>query len=99
MRIAGYNLLVFGFLWLTLWCAPSIGPLTHEIAVENISKYNPTQTYSSNDVDDAIRNVLTEYRENHRGILLPATLMLVGGYLLGRAGARDKKESDDKPSA
>jgi hypothetical protein len=95
MRIAGYNLLVFGFLWLTVWCAPSVGPLTHSIAVENIQKYAEGRPYSSEQVRDAIRSVLTEYQENARGVVLPATLMLVGGYLLGRAGARDKNEPDD----
>jgi hypothetical protein len=99
MRIAGYNFLVFGFLWLTLWCAPSVGPLTHSIAVENLQKYDEDRPYSRSEVGDVIRNVLTEYQENARGIVLPATLMLIGGYLLGRAGARDTNEANDKPSA
>ena len=99
MRIAGYNLLVFGFLWLATWCAGSIGPLTHSIAVENIQKYPDVRQYSGSEVRDAIRSVLTEYQENAHGVVLPATLMLVGGFLLGRAGARDKNGSDDKPSA
>ena len=99
MRSIGYSLLVLGFLWLTLWCAPSVGPLTRSIAIENFEKYPASQTYSRNQVCDAIRSVLEEYRANARGVLLPATLMLIGGYLLGRAGARDKNEPDDKPSA
>ena len=98
MRITGYNLLVIGFLWLTIWCAGSVGPLTHAIAVENFQKYPPPQTYSSDQECDAIRSVLKEYQDNAHGVVLPATLMLVGGFLIGRAGVRDTKGSDDKPS-
>ena len=95
MRSTGYILLVSGFLWLTLWCAPSVGPLTHAIAVENLQKYPPPQAYSSGQVGDAIRSVLTEYRENAHGVVLPAVLMLVGGVLLGYSG----RQKNDKPSA
>jgi hypothetical protein len=99
MRKTGYILLVFGFLWLTLWCAPSVGPLTRSIAIENFQKYKPPQMYSSDQVCDAIRSVLEEYRENARGVVLPAALMFVGGILLGRAGTRNKSLPNDKPSA
>ncbi len=99
MRTTGYCLLVLGFLWLAIWCAGSVGPLTHAIAVENLHKYPPPQTYSSEQVGDAIRTVLKEYQQNAHGVLFPAALMLVGGYLLGRAGARPIRAPDDKPSA
>ena len=95
MRSTGYILLVLGFLWLTLWCAPSVGPLTRAIVIENLPKYPPPQTYSSEQVGDAIRSVLKEYQENARGVVLPATLMLIGGVLLGYSARR----KNDKPSA
>jgi hypothetical protein len=99
MRLLGYNILAAGFLWFALWCAPSVGPLTRSIAIENFPRYPSDRTYSDKQVQDAIRSVLEEYQRNAHGVMLPATLMLVGGILLGRAGVRNKDASDEKPSA
>jgi len=99
MRIFGYILLTLGFLWLAVWCAGSVGPLTRSIGIENFKKYPEGRQYSSSEVCDAIRIVLIEYQENAHGVVLPATLMLAGGVLLDVAGRRNKKRLDDKPSA
>jgi hypothetical protein len=88
MRIVGYSLLVLGFLWLTIWCAGSVIPLTRSIGIENFEKYSQSKTYSYEEVCDAMRNVLTEYQDNAHGIVIPAVLMLLGGILLDRAGRR-----------
>jgi len=99
MRISGYTLLILGFLWLSVWCACSVGPLTRSIGIENFKKYPENRQYSSSEVCDAIRSVLIEYQENAPGIVLPATLMFAGGVLLDVAGRRNKQQLDDKPSA
>jgi len=99
MRIFGYILLILGFLWLAVWCAGSVGPLTRSIGIENFKKYPEARQYSGSDVCDAIRSVLDEYQENAHGVILPAALMLAGGVLLDVAGRRNKKRVDDKPSA
>jgi hypothetical protein len=93
MRAIGYILLIFGFLWLVLWCAGSVGPLTRSIAIENFQKYHQADNYSGNEVCDAIRSVLEEYKENAHGVALPAAAMLVGGILLDLAGRRNKKRN------
>jgi hypothetical protein len=93
MRAIGYILLIFGFLWLVLWCGGSVGPLTRSIAIENFQKYSENGKYSGNEVCDAIRNVLEEYRENAHGIALPAAVMLVGGILLDIASKRATKRN------
>jgi hypothetical protein len=88
MRIIGYILLIFGFLWLAIWCAGSVGSLTRSIGMEHFNHYPAFAKYSGDEVCDAIRNVLMEYRDNARGVTLPAALMLVGGILLDIAGRR-----------
>ena len=95
MRILGYILLIFGFLWLAVWCADSVGPLIRSIGIENFKKYPEARQYSSREVCDAIRGVLIEYEENSHGIVLPATLMFVGGVLLDFASRRNKRRADD----
>lgn len=99
MRIFAYILLILGFLWLAVWCAGSVGPLTRSIGIENFKKYPEARQYSSSEVCDAIRSVLIEYQENAHGIIWPATLMFAGGVLLDLAGRRNKKRVDNKPSA
>lgn len=86
MRILGYTLLLLGFFWLVIWHAPSVMALTRAIAIENFQKYQPSKSYSGDEVSDAIRNVLDEYRENSPGVVFPAVLMLLGGCLLDVAG-------------
>ena len=88
MRITGYILITFGFLWLAIWCAGSVVPLTRSIGIENFQKYSPSKMYSGTEVCDAMRSVLIEYQENAHGVILPAALMLVGGILLDVSGRR-----------
>jgi hypothetical protein len=99
MRLIGYVLLSVGFLWLVAWCAGSVRPLLRNIAVEHFKSYPTTKTYSSDEVCDAIRSVISEYWDSQHGVVLPATLMLAGGVLLDFPGRRKVKGSDDKPSA
>jgi hypothetical protein len=87
MRKAGYTLLGLGYLWLVVWCAP-IGPMLRAIAHKNMMKYAPDQTYHGTDVQAAIRDSLFEYMEAAHGIVLPASLMLVGGILLDRSARK-----------
>jgi formylmethanofuran dehydrogenase subunit D len=88
MRVIGYILLIFGFVWLAVWCAGSVEPLTRSIATEHFKHYPGFVKYSGDEVCDAIQSVLTEYREDAYGVTLPAALMLVGGILLDIAGRR-----------
>lgn len=88
MRIFAYILLALGFLWLAIWCAGSVVPLTRSIGIENFQKYPPSKMYSGTEVCDAIQMVLIEYQENAHGIVFPAALMLIGGILLDVSGRR-----------
>jgi hypothetical protein len=92
MRAIGYLMLILGFLWLAIWCAGSVGPLTRSIGMEHFKQYPEIGKYSGDEVGDAIRSVLAEYQENARGITLPAVLMLVGGILLDIANRRATKQ-------
>ena len=101
MRTIGYLCLVIGFLWLG-FCALSVRPTIRAIGIEHFKKYPPTETYSGTDVCDAIRSALLEYLEFARGVIIPATLMLVGGILLDMAGRRAARRASlrsagDKP--
>jgi hypothetical protein len=94
MRTIGYILLIFGFLWLTIWCAGSVSPLTRSIGNEHFNKFPGFANYSGDEVCDAIRSVLVEYCNEAHGVTLPAALMLVGGILLditNRRAARQKQ--------
>ena len=99
MRAIGFILLLSGFVWLIVWCAGSVRPLLRNIGIEHFKDYAPTKTYSGGEVCDAIRSVISEYLESEHGIVLPATLMLIGGVLLDFSGRRKAKGSDDRPSA
>ena len=90
VRAFGYILLIIGFLWLAIWCAASVGPLTRSIGMENYHKYPDTGKYSARDVRGAIHDVLIEYQENAHGVTIPAALMLIGGILLDMASRRHK---------
>jgi hypothetical protein len=99
MRFIGYILLVLGFLWLAIWCAGSAAAVARSVGIENFKKYPVAQTYSGEQVCDAMRSVLDECAENAHGVMMPAALMLVGGVLLDFSGRRKAKRLDDKPSA
>ena len=99
MRIIGYIFLVVGFLWLVVWCAGSVRPLLRNIGIEHFQNYPATKTFSGDQVCDAIRSVISEYWDCQHGVVLPATLMLVGGVLLDFSRRRKTKRVDDKPSA
>ncbi len=93
MRAIGYTLLILGFLWLVCWCGGSVGPLTRSIAIENFQKYEGSRNYSREELDQAIRDVLEEYKENAHGVTLPSAVMLAGGILLDIATRRAKKSN------
>jgi hypothetical protein len=93
MRKIGYILLISGFLWLAVWCAGSVGSLTRSIGLEHFKQYPEIGKYSGNEVCNAIRSVLAEYKENVHGVMLPAALMLVGGILLDIANRRAAKRN------
>jgi hypothetical protein len=92
MRAIGYILLIFGFLWLGIWCAGSAAAVTRSVGIENFTKYPPSSTYSGTEVCNAMRSVLDECAQNAHGVMLPAGLMLAGGILLDMASRRAKKQ-------
>jgi hypothetical protein len=98
MRSIGYIFLLLGFLWLIFWCAGSVRPLLRNIAIEHFKNYPPTKTYSGDEVCNAIRGVVSEYWDSQHAIVLPATLMLVGGVLLDFSSKRKARRVDDQPS-
>ena len=99
MRFIGYILLLVGFLWLVGWCAGSVRPLLRNIGIEHFQNYPANKTFSGDQVCAAIRSVISEYLDCQHGVILPATLMLVGGVLLDFSGRRRARQPDNKPSA
>jgi hypothetical protein len=91
MRLTGYIVLLAGFLWLALWCAGSAAAAARAIGPEHFRKYPDIGKYSGSEVCDAIRRVLDETREQSRGVIFPAVLMLIGGLLLDITGRRARK--------
>jgi hypothetical protein len=88
MRITGYIILLFGFLWLAIWCAGHVGPLTRSIGSDYSKKYPDFASYSGTEVGSAIRSVLSEFQRDLPGVTFPALLMVIGGVLLDIAGRR-----------
>jgi hypothetical protein len=91
MRLIGYILLISGFVWLVLWFADSIVPLPRSISIENLQKYHESGNFSGAEVQDAIRSVLQEYKDNALGVVLPAMMMFVGGICLDIASRQIQK--------
>jgi hypothetical protein len=81
-------LLLTGFLWLVLWCAGHVAPLTRSISSEYSKKYPDFATYSGGEVGNAIQNVLGDLQRSLPGVTFPAVLMMIGGVLLDVAGRR-----------
>ena len=98
MRVAGYILLVFGFLWLAILCAGSVAAVTRSVGIENFKKYPPSGTYSGTEVCNAMRSVLDETAQNAHGIMFPTTLMLAGGVLLDLAAIRKTRKAKSSVS-
>jgi hypothetical protein len=96
MRATGYILLIVGFLWLFKWCADSIVPLPRSIAAESFKKYHDVDKYSGTEVCDAIHGVQEKYKENVLRVVLPTTMMFVGGVLLDIASRRARQQNFTK---
>ncbi len=88
MRITGYILLLFGFLWLALGCAGSVDTITRSIGVQHGKKYPDFASYTGSEVREAIESALGECRDRTRGVTLPAALLVIGGILLDLGGRR-----------
>ena len=103
MRITGYILLLFGFLWL-LWAAFASGALARSLSQFYPEQYPITNSYSGEQLHHAVVEVVHKYHDFIPRIALPATLMFVGGILLDQAARRDAKRKPpiiqgDRPAA
>lgn len=101
-RLLGFVLIAFGYIRLLLWFTYAIVPLPRSIFVEMDDKYPPSRMYSHTEVLDAVGSVTTKYKENCIEVIVEASLMLLGGILLGVSGrlsaSQNSKKESDEPS-
>ena len=103
MRITGYILLVFGFLWIS-WAAFACDAIPRSLDMIYHDRFSTTNSYSGDQVWQTVDGVLRKYQVGIPRIALPGILMLVGGILLDQAARRDTKRKppvmhDEKPVA
>ena len=85
IRLLGAILIVCGYIWQILWLANAIVPLPRSIFRNIDEKYPATRMYSRSEVLDAVQYTSMRWNDNSLGILIPSTLMLIGGILIHRA--------------
>jgi hypothetical protein len=83
-RLLGVILTACGYIWLMLWFAHTAVPLPRSIFTETDEKYPPTRMYSHSEVLEAVGSAMTKFGDNSLGIIVPSSLMLLGGILIHR---------------
>jgi len=79
IRLLGIILIAGGYIWLMLWFSNAAVPLPRAIFKEADAKYPATRTYSQSELLDAVTNASRRWQDNALGIVIPSTLMLLGG--------------------
>ena len=94
MRITGYIFLLVGFLGLAVWLANSSVPLPRSIFAGLDQKYPDTRMYTRAEVLDAAGSVITRLKDNSLVVIIPASLMLLGGIFIDQ---RRKRSTGAQP--
>ena len=82
IRLLGVILIACGYMWLMLWFFNTILPLPHSVYTETDKKYPPTRMYSQSELLEAVRSAMNKFENNSAGIIIPSTLMFLGGILI-----------------
>ncbi|HEY3761592.1 MAG TPA: hypothetical protein VGN23_07585 [Verrucomicrobiae bacterium] len=101
MRKTGYILLILGFLRLA-WVSLAIDALPRPISEKYDERFHLTNSFSGEQLHKNVVGAIGDYHRLIPSIILPATLMLAGGILLGQAFRRDIKRKapiiqDERP--
>ena len=84
IRLLGVILIACGYIWQMLWLANTAVPLPRSIFREIDEKYPPTKMYSRSEVLAAVENAIMKFGDNSLRIIIPSSLMLLGGILIHR---------------
>jgi hypothetical protein len=82
IRLLGVILIAGGYVWLMVWFANSAVPLPRSIFTETDARYPSTRMYSRSEVLDAVANASGRWSDNSLKIIIPSTLMLLGGIFI-----------------
>jgi hypothetical protein len=89
MRILGYAMLVIGFVWICFWQF-GMWPIRDHVIVSNYDKIPKQQSYKSEDIQKAVRDVGVDFYNQSPSFYIGALLMLGGGVVLDIAGRRKR---------
>jgi len=84
IRLLGIILIAGGYIWLILWFANTAVPLPRSIFTETNAKYPPAKMYSQSEVLEAVQSATEKFNDNSLGVIIPSSLMLLGGILIHR---------------
>jgi len=90
MRKTGYTLLILGFVFIC-WAQGAFYAVGKAETYEHSHKIPAQQSYTLEDVQNAIRDALISYASKQPPHYIGALFMLVGGILLDVAGRRKQK--------
>ena len=98
MRITGYILHLLGFCWLLVHGAGAREQAGGSVAWAD-ERLPKQETFTRQQVIDAISVAAFKARETFPGIAVPASLMVCGGVLLDLATRRRAQASNNVPEA
>lgn len=84
MRILGFTFLIAGFVWLAANTI-MLGPIERSVVVEVIGKMEGLEAsgLSAEEAQNFVRKGVSLFRNRLPSYMLPGSLMLIGGLILG----------------
>lgn len=87
MRILGYSLIIFGFLWICFWQL-EIQPIARAVALHHYDLLPKQQSYSADEVCNAIRETAYDISAHIPSFYIGALFMLGGVLIIDYVGRR-----------
>jgi hypothetical protein len=85
MRVFGYCLIIFGFLWICFWQL-EIQPIARAVVLHHYDLLPKQQSFSLDEVRNAMRDTTYDFSEHIRKFYIGAIFMLGGGVIIDRVG-------------
>jgi hypothetical protein len=90
MRLSGMALLILGFLWIAWDAADGFVSYQHARCIWQTQHLPAGDMVQRRDAADATRELSLALKDRHRKVMLPASLMLAGGFMAA-FGKRTRK--------
>ena len=82
MKIAGWILLILGFLWIAWDCVSGFTLVQHTRWIAETQHLPEGESIGRDDASAAMRSLALSLKDYHRMLLVPAAMMLLGGVLV-----------------